>query len=239
MPERPSFDREERVQVRGNARVVVVRLAEKAYTLFDELLRRTNSDLADFDPLGEQHKGDSEQEFEGLRPSYSRFWGGGFGFHAAVMEHQRVEMRRRRSDPTASNLLELVNRYVLTPGSDLVFAGADTPEINGILDFSMYQKHINGTNRQAAFTLKQVKRTLKNREQDYSDADDEREFVERAREAQREIPMALQIFAVMRTIRNWTPVKLQQLNQPMSDDLLSDVLQTALEETDDESELFS
>ena len=234
MPEQPSFTPEEQSQVLESTRVVVVRLAEKAYTLFDELLRKTNEDLADFDPLGEQHKGDMEPDFVGLRPGYSRFWGGGFGFHAAVMEHQRVQMRKWQSDPDASGLLDSMNRYILAPDSGLVFAGAETPEINGILDFSLYQRHINATNKQAVYTLGQVKRTLNNKEQDFSTAREEREFNSRAREAQKDISMALRIFAIMRTIRDWVPSQLQQLNCPMSDELVSRVLRAALDETEDE-----
>jgi hypothetical protein len=234
MSEQPSFTPEERAQVLENARVVIAGLAERAYTLFDGLLRRGNEALADFDPLGEQHKGDLAPGFAGLRPGYSRFWRGDFVFYAAVMEQQRSQGRSQQNGPGASDLRELMDRYILTPGSGLIFAGARTPETNGILDFYLYQRHINAINRQSLYTLEQVGRTLQNARQDYSAAEEEMAFNRRAKEAQEDIPMASRIFAVMRTIRAWVPDQLRRLNCPMSDNLVGRVLRAALAETADE-----
>lgn len=234
MTESPGFSEAEQTVVHNNSRIIIARLADRAYTVFDEVLRNSNERLEDFDPHSTQHMGNTDPKFEGLRPGYSRDWGGSFGFHSAVMTHQREQMKRLEEDPDGKKLLETINAFILSPDSGLVAAGASTPETDAIVDFATYQRHINGTNRAANNAYEKIGLTVTGESQSYSRRSEDADFDRRALDALKEIRTAHRIFSVMRTIRDLSPTELQRLNQPTSEELIAEALEYSVAKTSGE-----
>lgn len=221
----------ERGQIQENVRMILVSLAEKAYLIFDQQLRNTSPALATFDPTGTQHIGNMEPKLQGLRPSYSKDWGGGFGFHASVISHQRRETAKWIKEN--ENFLELIDRidqFILTPESGLVSADFPSPEMNAVVDFLGYQIKINQTNTHVANAANQVRRMLGEKNQNPTDPWDEEKFYKRILEENREMPVITQIIKVIQGIRNLNKNALSNLNKPASDELFQGVLQDIIQE---------
>lgn len=220
----PNLTGEQKNRIKNNVRQMLIKLAYEIYTEADQSLRQNCPDLQDFDPEDGRWKGDKLHYIQGyvgdtfvqdgipeldgpggLRPDYSRDWGGSvgglnFSFVTAVHEKQRdqIEKEPERKQQMAMRIDAAMRKQGYT------VAGLSSPEMDSATEWQGYMHRINQVNDAVKKVITAVGKQLEGKSSDYT----ERIYLHAFDSSS---TLAGEAFQIMATIQSYTSQQLLEV----------------------------